>query len=516
MLALALPEQYTSRGPFTQPLVQILLFGGLCLFIDSLDAPVRSSSYRPAWWWPASPSPAAVLAALGGLALGLASAVQVDGLTAVLPAIPVIGIMLAARKPQWLPFGIGLAVGVGYGLTSGYVLARPYLDSQSGWMRTFGIIAAAVTVVTVGIMLMAHYGKMLLARYWKRWPGIRSVLAARPLRWLPEVAAGLTLLVLIGFAIRPYVQTVRASSDPSVIGYVGYLQRVAGLPLDPTRLYAEDTLYWVIWYIGLPALLLGVFGLAMLARRVLRALITWSDRDGVARIWALPLLMVGWGTVTVLWRPGTVPDQPWASRQLVPVVLPGLILAAVWTAAWLTGRAGVRGAGKGTSSAVAALSVVALLLPTALTTFGVGVTSSGGSQPISPAAGLAFQRTGRGELTAVDKLCAAIGADASVVIVDARIANGFSQVIRGGCGVPTARVSRPSPFGLQPVLAGIQRAGRRAVLLGANQAQVGAYGAVPSEILNLATAQDAHELTRPPTETWRIRYTIWMAQPGAG
>jgi hypothetical protein len=515
VLALALPEQYASRGAFTQPLVQILLFGGLCLFIDSLGSPARPP-YRPAWWWPASPSPAGVLAALGGLALGLASAVQVDGLTDVLPAIPVIGIMLAARKPQWLPFGIGLAVGVGYGLASGYVLARPYLDGQSAWLRTFGIIAAAVTVVTVGSLLVAHYGKILLQRYWEPWPGIRSVLAARPLRWLPGVAAGVTVLVLAGFAIRPYVQTVRANSDPSVIGYVGYLQRVAGLPLDPTRLYAEDTLYWVIWYIGLPAVLLGAFGLAMLARIVLRALITWSDPGGAARVWALPLLMIGWATVTVLWRPGTVPDQPWASRQLVPLVLPGLILAAVWAAAWLTGRAGVRGAGKVASSAVAALSVVALLLPTALTTFGVGVTSSGGSQPISSATGLAFQRTGKGEITAVARLCAVIGADASVVIVDTRIANGFSQLIRGGCNVPTARLGRPSPFEVLPVVAGIQRAGRRAVLLGATRAEVGAYGAVPSEVLSLATTQDAHELTRPPTTTWPLRYTVWMAQPGVG
>src|SRR6202042_1967395 len=62
----------------------------------------------------------------------------------------------------------------------------------------------------------------------------------------------------------------RAGPGGSVIAYVGYLQRAAGLPLDPRRLYAEDTLYWVIWYIGLPAVLLGVFGLALMARRGVR------------------------------------------------------------------------------------------------------------------------------------------------------------------------------------------------------------------------------------------------------
>ena len=36
VLALSLPEQYTSRGTFSEPLAQVLLFGGLCLLADSL------------------------------------------------------------------------------------------------------------------------------------------------------------------------------------------------------------------------------------------------------------------------------------------------------------------------------------------------------------------------------------------------------------------------------------------------------------------------------------------------
>ena len=259
-------------------------------------------------------------------------------------------------------------------------------------------------------------------------------------------------------------------------------------------------------------MLLAVYGLALLTRRLLRALITWNDPFSVARMWALPLLMIGWVTASVLWRPGTVPDQPWASRRLVPVVLPGLILVAVWAAAWLTARAGMRGAGKIASSAVAVLCVGALLLPTALTTFGVGVSPTGRAQPRSPAAGLALQRTGQGEITAVNKLCAAIGPGASVVIVDPRVGNGFTQLIRGGCDTPTARMDRPTPLSLQQVMVGIRQAGRRPVLLGSSQAQVAPFG-VSREVINLTTRQDAHELTRPPTATWPIRYTIWMAEP---
>ena len=36
ILAVTLPEQYTSRSAFAEPLAQLLLLGGLCLVADSL------------------------------------------------------------------------------------------------------------------------------------------------------------------------------------------------------------------------------------------------------------------------------------------------------------------------------------------------------------------------------------------------------------------------------------------------------------------------------------------------
>jgi hypothetical protein len=39
VLAITLPEVYTSRSAFAEPVLQILLFGGLCLLIDSLTLP---------------------------------------------------------------------------------------------------------------------------------------------------------------------------------------------------------------------------------------------------------------------------------------------------------------------------------------------------------------------------------------------------------------------------------------------------------------------------------------------
>ena len=512
VLALALPQQFTSRSAFGEPLTQILLFGGLCLIIDALSLPAEPrplvSPFRRRWRLATPPAAAATLAALGGLALGLTAVVRIDGLSDALPALLLIGVMLAARRRGWVALGIGLIVGVGYSLAAAYVLARPYLATlTSSWLEPFAIIAAGVAVVTLDVALVWRYAG--LGRFAKR------VFAVRPLRWLPGVVSGLTVLVAVGFAIRPYVQTVRGDTNAGVVSYVGGLQRIAGLPLDSHRLYSEDTLYWVIWYIGLPALLLGVFGLALLTRRVTRALLTWNDPSGAAKLWALPLMIIGWVTVTVLWRPGTVPDQPWASRRLVPVVLPGLILAAVWAAAWLNGRAGVRGAGKLLSSAVAALCVAALLLPTALTTFGIGVSNTGRYASRRPAGGLALQRTGLGQAAAVGRVCGSIGTGASVVIVDPRVASQFTQLIRGMCDVPVGVMNRPSRLAVQPVLSGIAAAHRRPVLLGGSARQMARYGAAPRQILDLNTTQDAQVLTHPPSGNWPARYVIWMAQPSS-
>jgi len=64
------------------------------------------------------------------------------------------------------------------------------------------------------------------------------------------------------------------------------------------------------------------------------------------------------------------------------------------------------------------------------------------------------------------------------------------------------------------IIGGIERAGRHPVLLATKEAELTPYGAAPREIVNLSTQQDAHLLTRPPTSTWPVQYTLWMSQPG--
>jgi hypothetical protein len=528
VLGFTLPQLYTSRASFSETAAQVLLFGGLSLVADALtlgyaardprpsagpwesgsepDVPGqgRRLSPRPAGRPSSGPAPQRVLMGLGGLALGLCCVVRFDGLLDVLPAIPFAGILLARRSKTALPFCVGLAIGAAYGLVDAYVLARPFVDALQPMPELIGLLAAWLAALTLAAVELLRLPGLR--------QGVRSLLAKRPLRWLPEVGGALTVAALIGLAIRPYVQTVRGPVNRAAADYVASLQRLEHLPVDPGRLYAEDTLYWVIWYVGLPAVLLGGFGLALVVRRCLRALISWRDPSGTARIWALPLVVICWGSAAVLWRPETLPDQPWASRRLVPLVLPGLILCSIWASAWLRGRARSRGAGPTASALVAACCVAALLVPTIATSFGLGLTHSSSGALRLEANGLALKRTGQGQAQAVSGLCMALGPSATVVIVDAVVAARFTQVIRGMCGVPAAWVTTPSAGNLQAVLTGIERAGRRPVLLGSRPSQLSAYGS-PVRALNLVTLQDPHTLTQPPTAPWPAHYVIWMTTP---
>jgi hypothetical protein len=54
------------------------------------------------------------------------------------------------------------------------------------------------------------------------------------------------------------------------------------------------------------------------------------------------------------------------------------------------------------------------------------------------------------------------------------------------------------------------------VLLGSRPGQLAGYGGSPVRVLDLATTQDPHTLTQPPTTLWPAHYVIWMSAPSGG
>ncbi|MFC5815396.1 hypothetical protein [Nonomuraea harbinensis] len=462
--ACCMPIIYTSRATFSEIPSMLLLLGGLALVHDALYGHGRR-----------------IGAALGGLTLGLAVLVRVDGLRDVLPVLAFAGLLVAMgrRSPGrhgglGPPLLAGLAAGAGLGLAAGYGLSRPYLTYLSSSMRPLLLICAAVLVLTLAGTVAAP----LLARL-------------RPPGWLPAAGATLVALTMAGLAVRPWLVTVRRVpdnvDDRLTATFIEQIQKANGLPVDGTRLYFEHTLHWVAWYVGVPALVLATLAAAVLTHRLLR---------GRGLPWLLPLAVIGWATLTTLLRPAITPDHPWAARRLVPVVIPGVILLAVWGAKWLRERAGE---GRWRGWVVPACALL-LVVPPAVTSIGT-----------------AFTPVGRGEAAAVAAMCARIPPDASVLIAERVTADRYTQVVRGACGVPAAEVRQVEgdtapESDVRRLVERVRAAGRTPVVLAAEEGQVAPYGPA-TQLIGLVTRQDERSLTEAPDGTWSLRINVWMALP---
>ena len=472
VLALSLPEIFTSRSTYSEPLTQILFIGGLCLVIDSLT-PDGVASKK--------------IAALAGLAIGLTLLVRIDGASDMLPLIPYFGLLLLGRQRQAWPLVAGTVVGCLYGLVDGVILSRPYLGTVKASLIPLLGLGAALLVVTM-LVVMVRWDRGL--------PQLRS-------DRVPNAAAALAVVITLGFAIRPYVQTVRAKIPAHQAATMAMWQRSQGLPIQPHRMYYELSMHWVFWYVGVPAVILATLGAAILARRCLR---------GGAPAWTLPLMCFAWIIVSVLLRPGIIPDQPWASRRLVTGVLPGIIVLAVWAAIWLVGWLRQQGVGPVLRAGAVAIVGAALILPAVKTTFGISAQQGGPLGYRLAANGLGLKATSKGEIAAMDHLCAAIPRDSSVVFVSYQLFRNIGQDVRGMCGVPTAASLRSDPASVQKLIASIQRVGRRPVVLATTAKLLAEYGAPTKKVVALHTNVDPHALTWAPMDTDRIKMIIWMSE----
>ena len=309
-----------------------------------------------------------------------------------------------------------------------------------------------------------------------RWmPSLKRGLRFRRPRWLPAAAAALPPVVLAGAVARVIIAVPHITAND----------------------YAGHSLGWISWWMGKPIIAAATVGAALLAYRVL------SDRQPE---WLLPLMVFGWTIAVFLARPAITPDMPWASRRLVPAVLPGCILLAAWAASWVTQRLKERGFAGWRSMVFAACCGVLLIALPARVAFRPQLGSAGISLH-----GLAVQDTYRGELAAVNKLCGAIPADATVVFVDSPDANKLLENVRGECGVPAARLRDVSVPRIRQVISGIEGTGRRAILLGSTKKEFNEYSdGTVRQVMNLHAQVDGYDLNGVPASTRNFSVVVWM------
>jgi hypothetical protein len=454
-LAVSMPILNVGRDTYSEPLALLLLIGGLGLVQRAIDSG-RTIDF-----------------ALAGFVSGGSALARIDSYASLLALIVVALVLAAAAAPSergaavrrsaaLLVGGLPMAALGWLDLTR---LAGGYYHNQRVQIFPLMLTAAALLVL----------GAVAVGAVW-RYDVARRLGAARH-----RVANLGCVLVLLGFAgllSRPLWLKTRASTD---IELIRVLQQAAGDAIDGTRLYAEQTVDWQAMYLGWVTVGLAVIGYLLL----LRALVIRGE-------WGLLAVLTTGLSVSALylWTPQITPDQIWAMRRFVPVVMPVMLIAAMYTLR--RARARLRGGGGRVLVAVGAVVVVA-----------VPATVS------YPVRGLREQAPQRAQVAAI---CRAVGDRGAVLAIDDGLRYGYSQTIRSWCGVPAVGLVGATVDELAAARRSAVAAGRTLYVIATTPAQ-GRYPAGPpsAPFSSTTVTMWPQTLHRPPQRARTQTITVYLA-----
>lgn len=297
-LALSTPMLYFTRTPFTEPANVALTFAGLAVLWDALRTP-RVGHF-----------------ALAGGMLGATALARIDGAAVAAGLLLGLGVVAAAsRDPaRRRSLVLGLAAAAATALS---LVALGYLDvrvNSPGYLAEHRFVylplVALLAACTLAAVLAVLAGPRWLGRLDERRPMLALV-------GLGTVLAGAVLL-----ASRPLwweAHRIVAGSDQAA--FVAAVQQAAGVAVDGTRSYDEQTVTWLAWYLGPVTVVLAAVGAAFMVH------------EAIARRRAsLVVLLATLGVPALLYlvRPSITPDQIWAMRRFLPAALPLTLLCAAW------------------------------------------------------------------------------------------------------------------------------------------------------------------------------------------
>lgn len=283
-LAASMPFLYFSRDTYTEPLAATFTFGALALLFLALK------TKKPSLWL------------LVGLVTGAGTLTRIDGFLTIAAMLLFLVIMLATTKASErikdaknvIAMLIGIACTATVGWLDLWELSRPYyLGTLSQFWAEIGLIIA-ILVFGTATVVVCWRTKFLkrLDDVTKNWRAMGAVVA------------------IIGYAL------ILASRPLWTFGH---------------KEFSATAPQWVLWYIGPVLALLGLAGMALVAARVV------MQRNLLLLATFLVVLITSLIYIT---DPSIAPDQVWAARRLVPVILPGIALFGVMAIDWLDQRYG--------------------------------------------------------------------------------------------------------------------------------------------------------------------------------
>jgi hypothetical protein len=467
-LGIALPELNVSRDSYSEPAVQFLLWAGIWLLLVAYERRRLG------------------LSLLAGLTLGGTMLGRIDALVYLIP-LPVVAaltwVACSTRHERrslaraYAAVAAGLLPVAALGTFDVRNRAGHYYADLHGQVHQLQVglllsVALAVAVVTIWPLLS---GRLSTLRTW--------VLSRRnAIGLLCGVVAGLGLLA--AWALRPAVQHARGTAQP----LIGTLQRLAGLPYDPTRAYSEDSVRWISWYLGPITVALAAVGLVVLVARVVQ-------RPQAAPV--LVLTIAGLGTATYLWNPSILPDQIWAMRRFVPAALPLFVLLAAVAVDTIATSVAYRQGARWTYPALALGAAGILFFPIAVT---------------APVRNFEPQA---GYLPLINATCKEMGKNAAVVFLPGDGA-GLQLMLAVGtwCDVPVARLATPpTPDQLHKLAAGWQSRGRTLWVIGADQAVIKKQAGIATTPVGAAGSRDLEmTIDRPPQFYWDRSLTVYVGR----
>lgn len=245
LIAASLPFLYVSRNTYSEPLAFLLLWTAV-LVLQRMH-----------------PHPTIAGGVIGGLLLGAGVCVRIDSLLYVILAAPLVALSIATspkgERGRWRPVAAWGAAAMSTALVAlvGFVdlewwsgLYVAHLAAQVSLMRLAllgSVVASVVGCVVVTCIPAVARSIALLAR---RLAGVAAVCVVA--------------VFLVLWFVRPRVQLPIGTQLNSV---VRDLQTAEGLPVDARRTYAEHSMQWMSWYLGTPALLAAIVGVAFAVRR---------------------------------------------------------------------------------------------------------------------------------------------------------------------------------------------------------------------------------------------------------
>jgi hypothetical protein len=448
-LSVSLPMLAFSRTLLTEPATLALVMAGLAWSYRL----ARGERRWRAW-------------VLTGTLLGAGALARIDGVLPLLLLLPLLGVLVGALPgPAHRRLGAAAAAGL---LVVALGLAEVRLNSPAYWsdLAAQRNVLVLVGIAGAGLAVAVALG---LGRWW---PRSQAALTGRP---VAVALAGVIAAVCLLLVARPLWWTSRREpAYPLIAG----LQAREGLPVDTLRQYDELTVQWLAWYIGWPGVLLGMLGLVLLTGLAVRR----RDPPSAAVVLVVAGQLMLYGT-----RASIVPDQVWASRRFLPVVLPGLLVAAAF--ALVQGHDLVRRRAGRWSVPVAALVAAALLFPPLWT-----------SLPLLGARDLDRQ------LAETRAQCEVVDGRITGLLPDVR--QRLTATVRAFCGVDSFGLTVSGRDALHVARVVAASRGEPVVLLTSDeQALPGLKQAVP--IVDIVLQRWQERLSGPPTQVELVPRLTW-------